>query len=80
MCRQRKIRPLCRDHGFAAIGQNQNQIHLIFTTDRLPNSEGLTLKRMTNPSYGYSLGKVLMRGSVSWFPLTGCRRIYCFGQ
>jgi hypothetical protein len=41
---------------------------LIFTTDRLPNSEGLALKRMTNPSYGYSLGKVLMMGSVSWFP------------
>ena len=68
LCGQGKIRPLCRDHGLAAIGQDQNKIHLTFTTDRLPNSEGFALKRMTNPSYGDSLGKVLMMGSVSWFP------------
>jgi hypothetical protein len=78
LCGQSKICRLRRDHRFAAIRQDQNQIHSTFATYRLPNSEGLALKGMTNPSYGDSLGKVLMMGSVSWFPWIVCGTTCCW--
>jgi hypothetical protein len=62
------ISPLRRDHGLAAIRQDEDEIPSIFAADRLPNGEGLALKRMTGASYGNSFGKVLMMGSVWWFP------------
>src|SRR5437016_4133318 len=68
LCRNSKISPLHGDHGLAAIWQDQDKIHPIFAADRLPNGKGLALKRMTSTGYGDSFGKVLMMGSVSWFP------------
>jgi hypothetical protein len=65
---QGKIGPLRRDHGFAAIGQDQNKMHSTFAAQRLPNREGLALKGMTSAGYSDFLRKVLMMGSVSWFP------------
>jgi hypothetical protein len=60
-----KIRPVGRDHGFAAIGQDQDEIQLPFATYRVENLKPSSLKRMTRTNDRDSLGKVLTMGSVS---------------
>ena len=78
LCGNGEISPLHRDHGLAAIRQDQDEIHSTFAADRLPNDERLALKGMTSAGYGDSFRNVLMMGSVSWFPSTTLTMSSCY--
>ncbi len=59
-----QVSPACRDHGLAAIGQDQNQHQSAISVCRPKNVERFTFKRMPSADNCNSLGKVLMMGSV----------------
>ncbi len=64
LCCRGKVSPVRRDHGLAAIGQDQKQDQSTFSVCRPKNVERFTFKRMPSPDNCNSLGKVLMMGSV----------------
>jgi len=61
---QGQVSPVRRDHGLAAIGQDQNQNQSAISLCRSKNVERLTFKRMPSADNSNPLGKVLMMGSV----------------
>jgi len=64
LCCRPQVSPVRRDHGLAAIGQDQNQHQSAFSVCRPKNVERFTFKRMPRADNCNSLGKVLMMGSV----------------
>jgi len=73
LCRGGQIGPFGRDQRFAAVGQNQHEKESTFAMHRSKNAERLAFKRMPGTDDADSFGKVLMMGSVSWFPSTPYR-------
>jgi len=59
-----QVSPVRRDHGLAAIGQDQNQNQSAISVCRSKNVERFTFKRMPSADNCNSLRKVLMMGSV----------------
>lgn len=64
LCCRGQVSPVRRDHGLAAIGQDQNQHQSAFSVCRPKDVERFTFKRMPSADNCNSLGKVLMMGSV----------------
>ena len=64
LCCRGQVSPVRRDHGLAAIGQDQNQHQSAFSVRRPKDVERFTFKRMPSADNCNSLGKVLMMGSV----------------
>jgi hypothetical protein len=65
LCCRPQVSPVRRDHGLAAIGQDQNQHQSALSVCRPKNVERFTFKRMPSADNCNSLGKVLLMGSVS---------------
>ena len=64
LCCRPQVSPVRRDHGLAAIGQDQNQHQSVLSVCRPKNVERFTFKRMPSADNYNSLGKVLLMGSV----------------
>ncbi|MDX6463096.1 MAG: hypothetical protein QOE55_6793 [Acidobacteriaceae bacterium] len=64
LCCRPQVSPGRRDHGLAAIGQDQNQHQSALSVCRPKNVERFTFKRMPSADNCNSLGKVLLMGSV----------------
>ena len=62
LCFRGQVSPIRRDHGLAAIGQDQHQSAI--SVCRPKDAERFTFKRMPSADNCNSLGKVLMMGSV----------------
>ncbi len=70
MLRRSKGSPVPRNQRLAAVGQNQNEMQSTPAMRRPKNVERLAFERMASTDDGDALRKVLMMGSVSWFPST----------
>ena len=70
-CGGHKVRPVRRNERLTAVGQDQDELQSLVSTHRSKNGERFTFKGMARTNNGDSLGKVLMMGSVSRFPLIG---------
>ena len=70
LLRRVKVSPVRSDQRLTAVGQDQNEMQPTFTMCRPKNVERLAFERMAGTNDGDVLRKVLMMGSVSWFPLT----------
>jgi len=64
LCFRGQVSPIRRDHGLAAIGQDQDQHQSAISVCRPKDAERFTFKRMPSADNCNSLGKVLMMGSV----------------
>ena len=65
-----EIRPISGDQRLASVWQNENELQAAAHV-RVPEYlQRLSLEGMMRAGDGHSLGKVLMMGSVWWFPLT----------
>ena len=64
-----KIGPISGDHGFAAIGQNENKLQTVRHARLSKDFESLSLERMMGTRDSHAHGKVLMMGSLSCGPL-----------
>jgi hypothetical protein len=65
-----QICPVRGDQRLTAIRQNQDEIRLPLAMRRPKNLKRFSLKGMASADDRDSLRKVLMMGSVSWFPST----------
>ena len=65
-----KIGPISGDHGFAAVGQNENELQAVRHA-RLPKDfQTLSFKRVMWTRDSHAFGEVLRMGSVSCGPST----------
>ncbi len=85
LCRGGQIGPIRRNQRSAAVGQNKYEKQSTLAMHRSKNAERLPLERMAGTDNDDSFGKVLMMGSVSWFPsirflTTNCRRACACGS
>jgi len=70
LLRRGKVSPVRRDQRLTAVGQNQNEMQSTLAMRRPKNVEQPAFERMASTDNGDALKKVLMMGSVSWFPST----------
>lgn len=63
-----KISPFSGDHGLASIGQDQDKVQLALAMDGSENLKRFGFEWVVAASNRYSLGKVLMMGSVWCLP------------
>ena len=66
-----KIRPFDRNKRSTAVGQDQEQLRTTLPMNEPVYGEALTFEGMTRSSDGDAWRKILVMGSVSWFPSTG---------
>jgi hypothetical protein len=69
-----KIRPFDRNKRSTAVGQDQEQLRTTLPMNEPVYGEALTFEGMTRSSDGDAWRKILMMGSVSWFPSTALIR------
>jgi hypothetical protein len=63
-----KIRPFDRNKRSTAVGQDQEQLRTTLPMNEPVYGEALTFEGMTRSSDGDAWRKILVMGSVSWFP------------
>ena len=71
LCSGGEVSPFGRDQRFTAVRQNEPEKPSTFPMHRPKNVKRSAFERMAGTDNSDPLGKVLMMGSVSWFPSTG---------
>jgi hypothetical protein len=71
-----EVRPVSRDQRLTSVRQNENKLQSAGHTGLPKDFQRSSMEWMMRTRDGHAFGKVLMMGSLSWFPSTTSRKIF----